>query len=230
MIDTRPRQDLLRIGGYAGLLFFTALVLQLITYRIAGANIYTDTDWISTFNHILEHRASFTISMGAGALAAGCAIPLMLGFFQTIEANDRPILWVGCAFIFLATLLTIDAYAHAGNLVGTAKDYVHGLAPPDVIVAFADQGGGDQYEILQYAGAASFGVGLLVMTWLMTRSAFYAKPVAWLTFSLGVVSFFANIAPVPFTVDRLAWVMCISLVWLRATVPATDDEAATAVA
>jgi len=140
MIDTRPRQDLLRLAGYAGLLFFAALVLQLITYRLAGANIYTDTDWISTFNHILEHRAAFTLSMGAGAVAAGCAIPLMLGFFQTLEPNDRPILWVAAAFIFMSTLLLVDSYAHAGNLVGTAKDYVHGLAAPDVIVAFADQG------------------------------------------------------------------------------------------
>src|SRR5262245_24916866 len=110
MIDNRPRQDLLRLAGYAGLLFFAALVLQLITYRMAGANIYTDTDWIGTFNHILEHRAAFTLSMGAGAFAAACSIPLMVGFFQTIEANDRPILWVACAFIFLSTLLTIDSF------------------------------------------------------------------------------------------------------------------------
>src|SRR4051812_36829371 len=110
MIDIRPRQDLLRIAGYTGLLLFAALVLQLITYRIAGANIYTDTDWSGTFNRILEHRASFTISMGAGAFAAGCAIPLLLGFYQTIEPNDRPYLWIAAAFILLSTLLVIDSY------------------------------------------------------------------------------------------------------------------------
>src|SRR5262245_3421221 len=121
MIDNRHRQDSLRFSGYAGLLFFSVLVLQLITSRIAGANILTDTDWPATFNRILEHRAAFTISMGAGAVASGCLIPLMLGFFQTTEAGDRPYLWVACGFLFLAALLCVDAYAHAGNLVGAAK-------------------------------------------------------------------------------------------------------------
>lgn len=230
MIDARPRQDLLRFAGYAGLLFFSVLVLQMITYRIAGADILTDTDWPATFNRILEHRAAFTISMGAGAVAAGCLIPLMLGFFQTTDAADRPYLYVACGFLFLAALLSIDAYAHAGNLVGASKDYVHGLAPVDTLVAISDQAQGDQYEILQYGGLFSFGVGLLMITWLMTRSAFYVKPIAWLTFSLAVTSFLSNIAPSFFAADRLIWVFSLGFVWLTATVPATDEEAATVIA
>jgi hypothetical protein len=230
MVDSRPRQDLLRIAGFGGILFFALLILQMITYRIAGANIYTENDWLGTFNRILEHRSIYTLSCGAGALAAVCTIPMMLGFFQTVEPADRPIMWVACGFLFLSVLLIVDAYAHAGNLVGTSEDYLHGLTTPDVLIALADQTQGDQYQILQYAGFFSFGIGTLMVTWLMTRSAFYVKPIAWLTFSVAMTSFLANIAPSLFIADRLIWVFGLGVVWITATLPSTEEETEAAIA
>lgn len=43
-VNRGPRQDLLRIAGYAGVLFFALLVFQMITYRIVGADLRTETD------------------------------------------------------------------------------------------------------------------------------------------------------------------------------------------
>ena len=218
MDESGSRQDILRVAGLAGILFGSLLILQMVFYRLAGADVYTDS-FESTLVQILDHRTIFTLSGVAGALGVACTLPAMLGFLYTFDrGEDRPFFYVACAFVMLSALLLIDAYAHYGNLVGTALDYTHGAAPRDVVVLNGDTIG-DQFEILQFAGLVSFGVGLLIVAWLLSRSEVYQKPLAWLTFFVGVSSFFFTIVPALFIAGRLVWAFSFGATWFRASIP-----------
>jgi Domain of unknown function (DUF4386) len=214
MSNAKVRQDGVRIGAFAMLLFGILLVLQMLSYRIAGANVYGE-DFAATLIQIADHRAMFTLSAGAGAVAVACTLPAMLGFFFTFDEDDRPFMMVGCAFLLISVALLLGAYAHYGNLVGTAMDYVRATSPTDPSALNGDIIG-DQFEILQYGGLVSFGIATMIFGWLMSRSGSYRRPLVWLSLVVGLTSLLFNVVPVLFTLARLVWAVALGATWFRA--------------
>ncbi len=218
------RVDIIRFSGYAALFCGALLALQMMTYRIVGANIYTETDWPTTLWRTVDHRSLFTLSGGLGALAAGCTIPLMAGFYFTLEERDRPFCVIAFGFLMLYAILSVDAFAHFGNLVGTAMDYANQAAPPSTVVEVADAAVSDQFEILQFAAFVSFGIGLIMLSWLMLRSSYYQKWLSAFTLVVGISSFSFTLIPIVFTTTRLVWMFFFSVTWLREVEPEQETE------
>ncbi len=218
------RQDAFRIAGVAAVIFGGLLILQMVSYRMTGADVYTETNWAGTFHQIVDHKLAFSISAASGALAAACTIPLVLGFWFSVEEDDRPLASVACGFLLLSAIILVDGMAHYGNLVGTSFDYINHLAPQDVIIQNGDSIG-DTFQIMQYGGFTFFGFGLLIMARLMDRSEVFPKSLAWFSALVGVSSLCFNFLPALFIGGRLAWVLSMGFTWLRAAPqPAEDAE------
>ncbi len=226
MIDDGRTNSLLRLASLAAFLFATLLLLQLSTARLAETNISSDS-FQSVLISIGAHRMMFSLSAFFGTLAVVCLIPMMLGVWESTAVTDRPFAVMIAVLLLISGMLLVDAYAHLGNLIGVAEDYRHAVAPRDVIV-FQGDTIGDQFQILQYAGLVAFGIAMLVWSWLMARSEVYPKPMSWLTWAVGLLSFAFVIQPVMFIPTLLVWAVALGVVWQRATMPkpVTDMESA----
>src|SRR5947199_10281123 len=123
------RSDVMKWAGGAGLVFATALVVQLVTYWISGANVYSER-YAASMEAIFDHRTAFTLSASSGAIAAACLLPMALGLFFSFEEEYRPGAALCGLFMVTSAILTILAYAFFGNLVGTSVDYGRLLADP----------------------------------------------------------------------------------------------------
>jgi Domain of unknown function (DUF4386) len=207
-----------RIGGFSAILFGTLLAVQMVASRIAGADVTSDTNWPATFTQIIENRQIFTLSGGVGALAAAALLPALLGFYFTVSEEDRPYFFVAASFSLLSAFLIVDAYAHYGNLVGTAIDYTTGFTAETATTQVGDSMG-DQFQILQFAGLVSFGISAVILGRLMQRSSFYQKPFALLSVSVGASSLLYVSLPIALTALRLLWAFSLGTAWLRSTQP-----------
>src|SRR5258708_1660693 len=143
------RSDVMKWAGGAGLVFGVALVVQLVTARISGADVYSER-YAATMVAIVDHRTAFTISAGSGAIAVACLIPISMGVFFSFEEEYRPGAALCGLFMVTSAILSIVAYGFYGNLVGTAVDYSRTVSNAAGIVQNADILG-DQFEIVQYA-------------------------------------------------------------------------------
>ena len=199
------------------------MALQLFATRISEADISSD-NFRPVMAEIAAHRDAFALSAAFGALSIACLVPIIVGIWESAEAQDRPFVVMVGLFMLIAGVLLLDAYAHQGNLVGTASDYLNTPGQRDIIVLQGDQMG-DQAQILEYAGLVAFGLGLLLWSWLMTRSSVYSKAMSWLTWGLGLLCFASVIQPAPMIVVRLVWAFALGAVWLRADAPGAVIEA-----
>ncbi len=199
------------------------MALQLMATRLADADITSD-NFRPVIAAIAAHRDTYALSAAFGALAVACLVPIVIAIWESTDSQDKPFAAMVGLFMLISAGLLLDAYAHQGNLVGTAGDYVNYPAMRDIVVMQGDQMG-DQAQILQYAGLVSFGIGLLLWSWLMTRSAVYPKAVSWLTWGLGLLCFASLIQPAPMIAVRLAWAFVLAVVWMRVESPATIAEA-----
>jgi len=212
----------------AGILGSLALVVQLVTYTLSGAAVYSD-DYAPTLAAISAHRTDFTLSAGSGAVAMACLLPVALGIFLSFEDDYRPAAALGSLFLALSAALTITAYAFYGNLVGTAADFAAGLAPQAVVIENADVLG-DQFAILQFAGLLALGVGLLTLGHLALRTAAFPRVVGWLAVGVGASTVLFNVAPPLVIVGRIAVVASFgwSLWTSSQQEPLAEPEPATA--
>ncbi|HEX5367870.1 MAG TPA: DUF4386 family protein [Dehalococcoidia bacterium] len=191
--------------------------------RLADTDISSD-NFRPVIVAIGSHRDTYALSAAFGALGVACFVPMILAVWESTDAQDKPFAVMVGLFMLISAGLLLDAYAHQGNLVGTAADYINYPAMRDVIVIQADQMG-DQAQILEYAGLVSFGISLLLWSWLMTRSAVYPKALSWLTWGLGLLCFASVIQPAPMIAVRLVWAVALGAIWLRVEGPATIAEA-----
>jgi hypothetical protein len=223
------RYDVNRIAGFSALLFGSLLIFQMICQRLVGANVYADTGWPALFSRIVEHKSLYALSAAAGAVAAACTVPLVLGYWYSLEKEDAPLTFIASAFLLFSTLILVAAFAQYGNLVGTSFDYVNNVVPNYVAIEAGDSMG-DQFQILQYAGFASFGFGLLLFCLLMSHSDFFPRPVIWLSAFVGMSALFSTVFPLAFVVGRITWAFCLGVAWLRGPVTeiAPESESVTA--
>jgi len=196
------RSDVMKWAGGAGLIFGFALVVQLVTARISGADVYSER-YAATMVAIVDHRMAFTISAGAGAIAVACLIPMSLGIFFSFEEEYRPGAALCGLFMVTSAVLTIVAHGFYGNLVGTAVDYSRTVSNAAGIVQNADILG-DQFEIVQYAGLLSFGASLLVLGHLSLKTDAFSRPLAWLCIAVGASTVLFQVFPTLVIVGRLS--------------------------
>ncbi len=215
-IDQRS-SGLIRLASASAVLFATFLIVQQLTYRIVGADIYTETAWAQTFARIVSHKEIYEISGASGVFAAGFSLPIILGFAFAVDEDDRPYVILAAMFLIVSTCVTAAAFGQYGNLVGTSFDYVNHLAPPAVIIEIGDTMG-DEYEILQYAALVSFGVGLLILAYPIWRSAAFPKPLAALNVVIAIACFFPTPIPALMLGSRLIWGLSTAVA-LHRTVP-----------
>ncbi len=215
---------MVRLAAIGALLMGFASIAQIVTYRLTGADAYAEGQWPAAFSQIAGHRVAFALSGGTAAVSVLCLLPVALGFVFTTDEADRPYALLGCGFLLVGAILLIDAYAHYGNLFGTSMDYTRHLAPPDVIIEIGDSIG-DQFEIMQYAGLATFGIGCLVLAPLVMHSSFYPKPMAWLCAAMGLSTFLFTRVPALEVATHLAWAFGFGLHWYLASSPAAMEEA-----
>ena len=205
------------------MLFGALLALQLMATRLAETDITSD-NFRPVIVAIGAHRDTYALSAAFGALAIACLVPIIVGIWESTDAQDKPFAVMVGLFLLISAGLMLDAYAHQGNLVGTAADYINYPAMRDTIVMQGDQMG-DQAQILEYAGLVAFGIGLLLWSWLMTRSAVYPKAVSWITWGLGLLCFASVIQPAPMVAVRLIWAFALAAVFMRVEAPAPIAEA-----
>jgi hypothetical protein len=210
------RNNVVRWAGISGVAFAAVLVFQMMAYRISGVDVYSE-HYASTLEQIVDNRMSFTLSAGAGAIAAVFMFPLILGLFYSFDEDDRPAAMLAAMFLALSTVLIVVAMAFYGNLVGTAVDYSRDFAQRSVI---SHQGDvlADQFEIIQYAGLVAFGVGLVILGRLMLGSVFYNRPLGWLSMAVGLSTVLFNVLPTIVIVGRLLWLIATGwTMWARAS-------------
>ena len=222
MNDRTIRYDVNRIAGISAILFGSLLIFQMVCQRLVGADIYADAGWPVMFSHIAEHKSLYALSAASGAVAAACTIPIFVGFWYAFEKEDAPLTLIAGGFLLLSTLILIAAFAQYGNLVGTSFDYVNNVVPRYVTIETGDSMG-DSFQILQYAGFASFGVGLLLLWRMMNHSEVFPKPIVWMSAFVGVAALFSTVLPIAFAAGRIAWVFGLGVAWLRE--PVTEIEA-----
>ncbi len=218
-LDER-RTMVLRVASLAALVYGALLFLQLSAFRLADANVTSDS-FQGALVSIGDHTLVFALSAALGAIAVACLVPMMVAVWETADHIERPFAAMICILLVISSVLFVDAYAHLGNLVGVAADYKRALAPQQWIVLQGDTLG-DQYQILQYAGLFTLGLALLIWSWLMTRSSIYPKQLSWLTWTFGLLCFASVVAPAPMTalvVVRMVWALALGVVWLRAASP-----------
>ena len=196
------RSDVMKWAGGAGLVFGVALVVQLVTARISGADVYNER-YAATLVAIVDHRTAFTISAGSGAIAVACLIPMSLGIFFSFEDEYRPGAALCGLFMVTSAILSLVAYGFYGNLVGTAVDYSRTVSNAAGIVQNADILG-DQFEIVQYAGLVSFGASLLVLGHLILKTETFPRVLGWLSVGVGASTVLFNVFPTLVIVGRLA--------------------------
>jgi hypothetical protein len=229
MYDRSIRYDVSRIAGTSAILLGTLLILQMVCQRLVGADVYAETGWPTTFSQITEHKSLYSLGAASGALAQACTIPLIAGFWFSSQKEDAPLAFIASGFLFLSSLVLIVSTAQYGNLVGTSFDYVNNVVPHYVTIETGDSIG-DQFQILQYAGFVSFGIGLLFFSRVMNRSESSAKPVVWLSAIVGLAAFVSNMLPSVFIAGRLAWAFSLGFTWLRGPVREAGEEPESAVA
>jgi Domain of unknown function (DUF4386) len=221
--------DVTRIAGYSAILFGALLIFQMVCQRLVGADVYAETGWPTTFSQITEHKALYSIGAASGALAQGCTIPLVAGFWFSSQKKDAPLAFIASGFLLLSCVILIVSTAQYGNLVGTSFDYANNVVPHYVTIETGDSIG-DQFQILQYAGFVSFGVGLIFFSRLMNHSEVAPKPVVWLSAIVGFAAFLSSMLPSVFIAGRLAWAFSLGFTWLRGPVTEPGDEPESAVA
>ncbi len=210
----------LRVASLAALVYGALLLLQLSTFRLADANVTSDS-FQGALVSIGDHSVVFALSAGLGALAVACLVPMMVAVWETADDVERPFAAMICILLVISGVLLVDAYAHLGNLVGVAADYKRALGPREWVVLQGDTLG-DQFQILQYAGLVALGIALLIWSWLMARSSLYPKAMSWLTWGFGLLCFASVVQPTLMTamiVVRLVWAMTLGVVWLRSSAP-----------
>jgi len=196
------RSDVMKWAGGAGLVFGVALVVQLVTARISGADVYNER-YAATLVAIVDHRTAFTISAGSGAIAVACLIPMAMGIFFSFEDEYRPGAALCGLFMVTSAILSLVAYSFYGNLVGTAVDYSRTVSNAAGIVQNADILG-DQFEIVQYAGLVSFGASLLVLGHLILKTETFPRVLGWLSVGVGASTVLFNVFPTLVIVGRLS--------------------------
>jgi Domain of unknown function (DUF4386) len=221
--------DVTRIAGFSAILFGALLVLQMVCQRLVGADVYAESGWPTTFSQITEHKSLYSIGAASGALAQGCAIPVVAGFWFSSQKRDAPLAFISSAFLLLSSVILIISAAQYGNLVGTSFDYANNVVPHYVTIETGDSIG-DQFQILQYAGFVSFGIGLIFVSRLMNHSEATPKPVVWLSAIVGFAAFLSNALPSVFIAGRLAWAFSLGFTWLREPIREPGEEPESAVA
>jgi Domain of unknown function (DUF4386) len=229
MNDRNIRYDVSRIAGFSAILFGSLLIFQMVCQRLVGADVYAETGWPTTFTQIAGHKALYSLGAASGALATACTIPVVAGFWFSSQKEDAPLAFIASGFLLLSTLILVAASAQYGNLVGTSFDYVNNVVPRYVTIETGDSIG-DQFQILQYAGVVSFGIGLIFFSRVMNRSETTPKPLVWLSGIVGLAAFMSNLLPSVFIAGRLAWVFSLGFTWLRDPMPETIEEPESAVA
>jgi hypothetical protein len=215
-IDRRS-SGFIRLAAASAILFAAFLILQQLTYRLVGADIYTEHAWPETFARIFSHKEMYEISGATGVFAAGFSLPILLGFAFTVDEDDRPYVILAGMFLIVSTCVATAAFGQYGNLVGDSFDYMNHLAPPDVIIEIGDSMG-DEYEILQYGALVAFGVGLLILAYPIWRSAILPKQLAVLNVVIAAACFFPTPIPALMLGSRLIWGLSTAVA-LHRTVP-----------
>ena len=142
-----------------------------------------------------------------------------------LSGDSKDVIRLATALIgTMAAVVLVIAFTHYGNLTGTSFDFIHHRAPADVVINKADSIS-DQFQILEFAGLVIWGIALIGFSVLMARAEDVPSPLAWLTFTVGVVCFAYVRAPILLDVSRVGWSLAMgSYLLLRDPVGVTGPE------
>jgi hypothetical protein len=203
-MNDRTRQQITNVAGFAGIAMFVLLVFYAWASHHSGGNLYVNNDeFESVMLSITEHKHLFELSALAQILAAVCMVPIAVSLALSFEEDRGYAIVAGCLMCMAAVVLVI-AFAHYGNLTGTSFDYILHRAPADVMVNKADSIS-DQFQILEFAGLVIWGIALIGFSVLMARAEDVPSPLAWLTFTVGIVCFAYVRAPILLDISRIVW-------------------------
>jgi len=227
-MNEHTRQQITNVAGFAGLSMFLLLAFYAFAAHQSGGNLYVNNDeFESVMLSITEHKHLFELSALAQILAAVCMVPIALSLVLSFEEDRGYAIVAGCLMAMAAVVLVI-AFTHYGNLTGTSFDFIHHRAPADVVINKADSIS-DQFQILEFAGLMIWGIALVGFSVLMARAEDFPSPLAWLTFTVGIVCFAYVRAPILLDVSRIVWSLAMgSYLLLRDPVAVTTQETETA--
>jgi hypothetical protein len=223
-MNERTRQQISVVAGIAGLAMCGLLMFHAYAVHVSGGDLYVNNEeFAGVMLSIVEHKHLFELSALAQILAAVCMVPIALTLAFRFEDN-RGYAIVAACLMFMAAVVLVIAFTHYGNLTGTSFDYLHHRAPADVVIKLADAIS-DQFQILEYAGLVIWGIAMIGFSILMARAEDFPSPLAWLTFTVGIVCFAYVRAPLLLDVSRIVWSLALgSYLLLRDPVAVTASE------
>jgi len=223
-MNEHTKLQITNVAGFAGLSMFLFLLFYAFASHQSGGNLYVNNDeFESVMLSITEHKHLFELSALAQILAAVCMVPIALSLVLSFDEDRGYAIVAGCLMLMAAVVLVV-AFTHYGNLTGTSFDFIHHRAPADVVVNKADSIS-DQFQILEFAGLIIWGIALIGFSVLMARAEDFPSPLAWLTFTVGIVCFAYVRAPLLLDVSRIGWSLAMgSYLLLRDPVRVTTQE------
>jgi len=227
-MNQRTLQQIRNVAGVAGLAMCALLIFHAWAAHASGGNPYVEDEaFAGVLLSITEHKHLFELSGLAQILAAVCMVPIALSLVFSFDDN-RGYAIVAACLMFMAAVVLVVAFTHYGNLTGTSFDYIHQRAPTDLVVHEADVIS-DQFQILEFAGLVIWGIAMIGFSVLMARAEDFPSPLAWLTFTVGIVCFAHVRAPILLDVSRIVWSLAIgSYLLLRDPVSVGSSETETA--
>jgi hypothetical protein len=229
-MNERTRQQIATVAGVAGLAMCGLLLFHAYAAHISGGDLYVNNDeFASVMLSITEHKHLFELSALAQILAAVCMVPIALTLAFRFDDNPGYAICAAC-LMFMAAVVLVIAFTHYGNLTGTSFDYIHNRAPAEIVINKADSIS-DQFQILEFAGLIIWGIAMVGFSILMARAEDFPSPLAWLTFTVGIVCFAYVRAPLLLDASRIVWSLAVGsyLLWRDpVSVPSTETETETA--
>jgi hypothetical protein len=223
-MNERTRQQIANVAGVSGLLMCGLLLFHTYAAYVSGGDLYVNNEeFASVMLSITEHKHLFELSALAQILASVCMVPIALSLAFRFEDNRGYAICAAC-LMFMAAVVLVVAFTHYGNLTGQSFDYIHHRAPADVVIKSADTIS-DQFQILEFAGIVIWGIAMIGFSVLMARAEDFPSPLAWLTFTVGIVCFAYVRAPILLDVSRIIWSLALgSYLLLRDSVPVAESE------
>jgi hypothetical protein len=179
------QSGIFRLAGIAAILFGLALIVDLASDLAVSTS---KDDIAAVLSDVQGHRAIFLFHEVWRMADVVVFVPVLLGLFFTLRADDRPYTVLVSVFFVAGSTLVVVSHAVETTLRNVAAD-----------LALASSTAGDPLlrdgdllretaRILDGAAIGALAVAIFVTGLLVLRSRFYAHWLGWLAAALGLLA------------------------------------------
>jgi hypothetical protein len=202
------RANLFTWGAASGALF---LVLVIVGAGLSGdTDLYQD-DVGTLLTEVEDNKGLFQAAQVLVGMGLLFFLPLAVAVMYTHKAEDRGYGLIATFFFAIGVTAMLAAAVSGFVLAEVASSFVE--ASGGLRDAVQQDGELMQNLYIMFFGPASFfpmGLAMAISGWLMLRSAFFARPIAWLTFVVAVGGLSGGFLWPVFILGLLIWTVAVA--------------------